>query len=76
MHACALWKDFNWIIWSNQIKECPVSVKHIDTALKIWDMNVTALKEKTTRTKLDPVARDFVKVPVELLKLNQGIVPT
>jgi hypothetical protein len=22
------------------------------------------------------VARDFVKVPVELLKLNQGIVPT
>jgi hypothetical protein len=73
MHTCALWKDFNWIIWSNQIKECPVSVKHIDTALKIWGMNVTALKEKTTRTKPDPVARDFVKVPVELLKLNKGI---
>jgi hypothetical protein len=29
------WKDFKWIIWSNQIKDCPVTVKHINTALKI-----------------------------------------
>jgi hypothetical protein len=29
------WKDFKWIIWSNQIKDCPVTVKHVDTALTI-----------------------------------------
>ena len=58
------WKDFKWIIQSNQIKDCPVTVKHIDTALKIWGKNVMALKGKTTWTKPDLVARDFVKVPV------------
>jgi hypothetical protein len=57
------WKDFKWIIRSNQIKDCPVTVNHVDTALKIWGKNVAALKGKTTRTKPDPVARDFVKVP-------------
>jgi hypothetical protein len=53
------WKDFKWIIQSNQIKDCPVTVNNIDTALKIWGKNVAALKGKTTRTKPDPVARDF-----------------
>jgi hypothetical protein len=27
------WKDFKWIIRSNQIKDCPVTVDHVDTAL-------------------------------------------
>jgi hypothetical protein len=67
------WKDFKWIIQSNQIKDCPVTVDHVDTALKIWGKNVAALKGKTTRTKPDPVARDFVKVPVELLKLHKEV---
>jgi hypothetical protein len=53
------WMDFKWIIQSNQIKDCPVTVKHIDTALKIWGKNVVAFKEKTTQTKPDPVARDL-----------------
>jgi hypothetical protein len=68
------WKDFKWIIWSFQIKDCPITVKHIDTALKIWGKNVAALKGKTTWTKPDLVARDFVKVPVELLKLHKEVI--
>jgi hypothetical protein len=67
------WKDFKWIIRSNQIKDCPVTVEHVDTALKIWGKNVMVLKGKTTRTKPDPVARDFVKVPMELLKLHKEV---
>jgi hypothetical protein len=31
------------------------------------------LKGKTTRTKPDPVAKDFVKVPVALLKLHKEV---
>jgi hypothetical protein len=59
------WKDFKWISRSNQIKDCPVTVEHVNTALKIWGKNVVvALKGKTTRTKPDPVATDFVKVPI------------
>jgi hypothetical protein len=30
------WKDFKWIIRSNQIKDCPVTVNHVDTALNQW----------------------------------------
>jgi hypothetical protein len=67
------WKDFKWIIRSNQIKDCPATVNYFDTALKIWGKNVTALKGKTTWTKPDPVSRDFVKVPVELLKLHKEV---
>ncbi len=67
------WKDFKWIIRSNQIKDCPVTVEHINTALKIWSKNVAALKGKTIWTKPDQVARDFVKVPVELLKLHKDV---
>jgi hypothetical protein len=70
------WKDFKWIIRSNQIKDSPVTVNHIDTALKIWGKNVVALKGKTTPMKPDPVARDFVKVPVELLKLHKELYTT
>jgi hypothetical protein len=70
------WKDFKWIIRSNQIKDYPVTVDHVDTALKIWGKNVVALKGKTTQTKPDPVARDFVKVPVELLKLHKEVYNT
>jgi hypothetical protein len=67
------WKDFKWIIRSNQIKDCPVTVNHVDTALKIWGKNVAALKGKTTWMKPDLAARNFVKVPVELLKLHKVV---
>jgi hypothetical protein len=79
------WKDFKWVIRSNQIKDCPMTVQDVDVALKIWGKNIVALKGnttrskpssvagKTTRSKPNPVARDFVKVPVELLKLHNTV---
>ena len=42
--------DYKWILKSNQIKDCPVSVKDAKAALKIWEPNIAALKEKTTRS--------------------------
>jgi hypothetical protein len=67
------WKDFKWVIRSNQIKDCPVTVQDVDVAHTIWGKNVAALKGKTTRSKPDPVARDFVKVPVELMNLHREV---
>jgi hypothetical protein len=46
-------------------------VQDADVALKIWGKNIAALKGKTTQSKPNPVARNFVKVPVELLKLHK-----
>jgi hypothetical protein len=66
-------KDFKWVIWSNQIKDCPVTIHDIDVAKKIWGKNIAALKGKTNRSKMHPVARDYVKVPKELLKLHKEV---
>jgi hypothetical protein len=63
-------KDFKWVIQRNQIKHCPVTFQDIDVALKIWGKNIAALIGKTTLSKLIPVARDYVKVPMELMKLH------
>jgi hypothetical protein len=64
-------KDFKWVIRSNQIKDCPVTIQDIDVATKIWGKNIAGLKGKTTRSKTHPVARDYVKVLKELLKLHK-----
>ena len=66
-------KDFKWVIQSNQISDCPVTVNDIDVADKIWGKNIAALKGKTTRTKTTHVAKDFVKIPKELLKLHKEV---
>jgi hypothetical protein len=44
-------KDFRWVIQSNQIKDCPVTVDDIVAANKIWGKDIAALKGKTTRSK-------------------------
>jgi hypothetical protein len=69
-------KDFKRVIGSNHIKDCPVKVQDIDVALKIWGKHITALKGKTTRSKMMQVARDCVKVPLELMKLNKEVFMT
>jgi hypothetical protein len=50
-----------------------VTVQDIDIDLKIWGKNIAALKVKTTRSKTFPVARDYVKVPLELMKLHKEL---
>jgi hypothetical protein len=66
-------KNFKWAIRSNQIKDCPVTIQDIDVATHIWDKNISALKGNTTCSKTHPVARDYVKVPKELLKLHKEV---
>jgi hypothetical protein len=66
-------KYFKWVIRSNQIKDCPVTIQDIDVAMKIWGKNIAALKGKTTRSKMHPVARENVKVPKELLRLHKEV---
>jgi hypothetical protein len=64
-------KDFKWVIHSYQIKDYPVTIQDVDVAMKIWVKNIAALKGKTTQSKTHPMARDYVKVPKELLKLHK-----
>jgi hypothetical protein len=66
-------KDFKWVIQSNQINNCPVTVHDVEAAHNIWGKNIAALKGKTTRSKTIHVARDFVKVPKGILKLHKEV---
>jgi hypothetical protein len=66
-------KDFKWVIQSNQIKDCPVTIQDIDVARNIWVKNIAALKGKTTQGKSIPVARDCFKVPMEIMKLHKEV---
>jgi hypothetical protein len=66
-------KDFKWIIRSNQIKDCPITIQDIYVAMKIWCKSITVLKGKTIWSKTHPVARDHVKVPKELLKIHKEV---
>jgi hypothetical protein len=50
-----------------------VTVQDIDVALKIWGKNIAALKGNTTRNKMIPVVRDYVKVSLELMKLHKEV---
>jgi hypothetical protein len=67
------WNAFKWIIRSNQIKDCPVTVQDVETAFKLWGKNVAALKGNNPRSKPHPVTEDFVTVPTELLKLHKNV---
>jgi hypothetical protein len=64
-------KDFKWVIRSNQIKDCPVTIQDIDVALNIWGKNIAAFKGKTTQSNMNLVVRDYVKVPKEFLNLHK-----
>ena len=50
-----------------------MTVEEIDVYLKIWGKDIAALKVKTTRRKPNTVARDSVKIPMDLLKLHKEV---
>jgi hypothetical protein len=66
-------KDFKWIIRSHQIKDSPVTVQEVEVTISVWGKNISALKGKTKRKKSILVARDFVKVPMELLEFHKEV---
>jgi hypothetical protein len=40
-------KDYKWMIQSNQIKDCPVTVEDVVNAHVIWGKKIATLKGKT-----------------------------
>jgi hypothetical protein len=50
-----------------------VTVQDINVALKIWGKHIAALKGKTTRRKTITSGRDYVKVPLELMKIHKEV---
>ena len=63
--------DYQWILKSNQVQECPVTPDDAKHATKIWGSNVASLKGKTTRTVPDPVPTDMVAIPAEIRNIHR-----
>ena len=59
-------ENFKYIVKSNQIKNCPITVKDIEIAEDIWGKDISYLKGKTTRSRPTPVKADYVDIPMEL----------
>ena len=63
-----------WVIQSNQIQNCPVTVRDVEVAEQIYGKSVPALKGKTVRSQPPPVSTEIIKVPRDVLKLHKDLV--
>ena len=52
--------NFKWILQSNKIMNCPVTIQDAEVAYKIWGADIAALKGKMTRQTPSSVVLDFV----------------
>jgi hypothetical protein len=68
--------DIKWAIQSNLIKDCPVTVKDMRTAIKVWDPSIAMLKGKTVRTTPPVVRQDVIKIPKEIRELHKDVTLT
>ena len=64
-------KDYKWVIHSNHINNCPVTIQDVEVAHKVWGNKISSLKGKTTCKNPNVVARYQVKIPVGLIKLHK-----
>jgi hypothetical protein len=59
--------DMKWAIQSNLIKDCPVTVKDMGTAIKVWGPSIAMLKGKTVRTMPPVVRQGVIEIPKQIM---------
>ena len=65
--------NFKSLLRMNIIKNCPVTVEDINIAEKIFGPDVSSLKGKSTRRKPNPVRKDLIEIPKELILKHHNI---
>jgi hypothetical protein len=68
--------DMKWGIQSNLIKDCPVTVKDMGTAIKVWGPSIAMLNGKTVRTTPPVVRQDVIEIPKEIRELHKDVTLT
>ena len=63
--------NFKHIIRLNQIRNCPITLKDIENAEKIFGDNIASPKGKSTRQKPPVIKEDFIEIPPEFLEHNK-----
>jgi hypothetical protein len=59
--------DMKWAIQSNLIKDCPVTIKDMGMAIKVWGPNIAMLKGKTVRAMPPVVRQDVIEIPKQIM---------
>ncbi len=62
-----------WVIQSNLIKDCPVTVKDMARVIKVWGPSIAMLKGKTVRMNPPVVRQDVIKIPKEIWELRKDV---
>ena len=57
----------------NAIQNCPVTVKDVKIAERIFGQDMLSLKGKSTRRKPKPVRKDLVEIPAEITEKHHDI---
>jgi hypothetical protein len=65
--------DYKWILRTNQVQECLVTIDGAKAASKIWGPDVSSLKGKTTRQTPQPVMTDIIEIPTEIRELHRFV---
>jgi hypothetical protein len=65
-----------WAIQLNLIKDCPVTVKDMGMAIKVWGPSIAMLKGKTVRTRPPLVRQDVIEIPKEIWELHKDVTLT
>ncbi len=66
-------KDMKWAIQLNLIKDCPVTVKAMATAIKLWGPSIAMLKGKMVRTTPPVVRQEVIEIPKEIWDLHKDV---
>jgi hypothetical protein len=69
-------QDMKWALQSNLIKDCPLTVKDMTTAMKVWGPSIAMLKGKTVRTTPPAVRQDVIEIPREIRECHKDVTLT
>jgi hypothetical protein len=65
--------DMKWALQSNMIKDCPLSVKDLRTATKVYGKSIAMLKGKTVRSAPPVVRQNVIEIPKEIWVLHKMV---
>jgi hypothetical protein len=65
--------NFKSLLQMNIIKNCPVTIKHVNIADQIFGPDMSSLKGKSTQRKPKPVRNDLIEIPKELITKHQNM---
>ena len=66
-------ENFKMTLWSNQIRNCPVTEKDTELSEKIFGPDMESLKGKSVRTQTEERTDNTVAVLKELIRMNLNI---